>query len=1160
MSWLGETASWAGGKIADGASYAGGKIADGAEWVKDTAVDAAEWTAETASDVADTASEAWDVATNTSISYSQGVIGVETDLDEVMDLLPASLAATLQLDEKAAKNLAKVSFDTKTNILVVTTDAVELQGINSKTLKTGAVSIQNLRVTVANHGGGLPFIDSVLPDWIMEEKADNPSATVSIGSGTARDVVYTGPDGPISVASVALEGLNGNVAMTGAQLEELTSTVSIEHAVLSGLKAAGVSVETAQISGLEAGVDAKDETGYLQTDLIALHGAQKGDKSLGYGEVQGARFDVENKGGGLPFIDQTPDQIKARSSIQAMGIHDFDSPEVDIEQAGLKNMTGAVDVNGQALKVGIGSGTVTGVDTSWVDVDKADLSGAEFNGQMHSKSGHNLDLDVDKASADGVRYDPTGARTKSGAPAITTPINWSGSVGDLTVNDIGVPDATADQAHLMGAGVSGRVSGSDSWFKANADRATATNIDHSHMALGGLDAQKASLSVKKDVATLGAQSAALTDVGTENFTAKSIAGTGVEAQLVGDKSTATLDQAQVRDATIAGRLGISEVDVNKLKASQQGDAAQLGYANGEARGMTDTSGATLDSLRTQKTDMTIGGDGSFGAAVTSADATNLVAGDGSFDTADVSGLAVQSGQGVLSMDAQSLGVAGGAYQGAVTADNARATGVSTVAKDGNWNVDASTVGGQNITAADRVTASSLAASGYRGNFSEKGGDMSLDTAQLTGVADAQSRTSVDSAQLGRVRYGFSEQNNTAGVGSLAASNVVVGDNSAQSVNASGATYQSDGKKQSGGVDQLTANALAIGRGTTMNRATVSHVMASQTQAGMTAGVGRANVTNLAHNQDGVVANADSITATGGTLSTDEKQTRLSLGNLSVDHASATMAASDGKGQSTGPELDVARLVETGAARIGSATAKGSAPMRAGKLQGGLDVKQGTVANGQVAIENNRLVGGQTGVDFSKKIDGPVWTSLKGAELTKKDKLKAQVGGWFDQNVTGDMNKALGLEGKKMHDLATIGGGVADQMRKPADPNVDPAQNPFDLSRHELEAQAKLTGGTISAGQAGQVTLANGGRGQNVVNVNSSGQRGLTATVDQLAATGAEVDTGSAQAQLGRTTASGAQVKLAPDGTTTASTKKLDANNIQVVMPKKKDGKKITPAP
>lgn len=132
------------------------------------------------------------------------------------------------------------------------------------------------------------------------------------------------------------------------------------------------------------------------------------------------------------------------------------------------------------------------------------------------------------------------------------------------------------------------------------------------------------------------------------------------------------------------------------------------------------------------------------------------------------------------------------------------------------------------------------------------------------------------------------------------------------------------------------------------------------------------------------------------------------------HAELTDAAAAVTG--TGGDVHRAAWLAAGAAVVREADVHASARLAAGEVAAGpirIGIAEGTRAEADVAVAGGRLVPERTGVRFEEPLDGPLWTTVRGARVTDGGRIRAEIGGFPDPYVTGAVSERLGLDGDRV---------------------------------------------------------------------------------------------------------------------------------------------------
>ena len=185
-----------------------GWFQDAGDWIGDQYDDVTETLGKAIDKTQEVASDIWDVVQTTNVSWDAGKIGVETDLDEILDLMPESVREKIQLGD-GAENRIKLQFDTESNTLSASSKDLEIEGMDIGGLKSGAASFQDVQIDIRNPGDALAMLDK--PREALGGE-DGVSIDVSVGSGRAQDVSWTGEDGTTTLSSIAVQDFRGSAS------------------------------------------------------------------------------------------------------------------------------------------------------------------------------------------------------------------------------------------------------------------------------------------------------------------------------------------------------------------------------------------------------------------------------------------------------------------------------------------------------------------------------------------------------------------------------------------------------------------------------------------------------------------------------------------------------------------------------------------------------------------------------------------------------------------------------------------------------------------------------------------------------------------------------------------------------------------------------------
>lgn len=1127
LGWLKRAGQWMGEKV-DSASKAVGAAVDR---------------------TVDGAREAWEAVSSTKVSVSGGIAQVQTDLDEILDVLPASARAALQLDRGAADNRAEGTFDPKTGLLRVRSAKVAVTALDTARVKTGAMLLEGLELDIrTTASGGWLGLASLGPGSVREVQ-------VRAARLVAQDVEVRGGAQPVRVGQVEVRGLSGMArAESGSPMSagaKSEAGFSIESAVLRGVRGAGAKADTVTAAGVSGGLSEKAETAFAEAKSIGATGVTQGGQRLGAAQVQGARVDVHNPGGGMVGLDNRPDRLKAKVAVSAASVQDFDGADTDVRAARVAGVQADVDTTTGAVDARLGEAQVDGLDTATVDARSATLRGAQL-GVQRGGGRTRAALTGAEASVAGLRVGgPAGA---SGAGA---PVDWSLGLDRLALADAATGGARVDGAELGGLQAAGATDGgaqgtlgSLSARGLRAGDAAVARLDGrglrgSQGSGGAFDASATSLRAQ-GVDTAGADAAALS---LEGASVRRGANGRIDGR-VGSGRVDGLDTASVdaRSAEVRGLDGSWAPGRGRSQARLAVDSAAVDglRASAPGGGGGTTAGTPVDfDLRAnalRATDAQAAGVGLGAGAVRGLQATGASDGDLRATAAAVEAERVRAGgASVGRLDATQLEASrtGGAVQGKVAK-----AGVSDVAAGDLRLAGASLEGATLAQTGDSLRGSAAAAQAE--GFAWR--DIRAGSARLAGADFAQSPDDLRVAAATGEINAFSARNFEAERLAVAGASARRTASGAEARVESGAATRARiaGRTEVGaiGVGGLQAGMTDTRRTVSAREATVRDLVDAPTGTRLGAGdiqnarfineggrvdaaadrIGLQNATGGGAQVAGVQVNGARVQADGAGF--DARAARVT-----AQDARARLAGGAGGGGSSG--VDTGRLIRSGAALVDDADLEGSVPLRAGELGAGLRAEAGTTASGRVSVRDGQIVAPRTGVSFSKPLDGPLWTGVKGVYGTDDQRMKADVRGFFDVDVGGRLNESLGLPGKQLPDVATLGAAAARTGAGGGGPL------PVDLAGHRVDGSVALRGGTLDAGP-GSVTLGERQRaGDNTVALQSEGRGGFRASMQRFLGNAFRWRQGRTQVDGGAVRAEDAQVRSAGGGQASVGSVSVD---------------------
>jgi len=869
---------------------------------------------------------------------------------------------------------------------------------------------------------------------------------------------------------VSFAGPNGQTEVASVKLTGLTGTVGAEGGMPfsdAGTTEVDFALEHAVLEGLSA-----DGHTVASAEVSGLSGGMSGASESAFLAADTVAVSNVNSG------DQ---QVMGQSTVNGLRV------DVDNEGGGLLGVDGQADR--ARARVAVEAANVSQLDTA--DFDAAALSAHKLSGSWDTTTG------TGNASARSLGVD--GLDT-SWVDATRLQADNVSLGGDLRGED-GRRDVDLDVGRLTGDGLSVAAPSGSSDNPGMGGKpldwtADVDTVDLANTHAGGADIARTQLSqaglrgaIDGDSSSFSAdvRQTELTGFSHAAMSADRLATTNTSLVAGADRTDLSADHIQARN------LNTESLRAGELQAF--GGTAALG--NGEAT-------ATLDRARML-------------------DAT--IAGRVDVDEASLDKLDAHRGPSGSRVSAASGSI----------------TGVS-----------------------DRQTDARLATAAFTGagiGVDDNGVTANLASAQLTDAQGLGARLASGSVEGLALNHSDSASRLTAtqaGVNGL-----TYGDTALQSGTLSGISAQRSGDVDQLGIDSATATGLSHGTTSVASlnaaslsgrrdadgmRGSIETASARQIQVGETASVATADLNGLAglHNSTGTHATLGSGTlgdvdfatqAARGHVDTVSLQgaaaNRDANGHIHAGAGGLQMRGLQASGHSTGQasggsDIDMARLVETSAAQVQHADLSASARLPGGDLGvAGLKAARNTQVQAGVSIRNGQIQDRGTHARFDKRIDGPLWTSVNGAYV-RDGKLRADVNGWADKDVTGTVNESLGLRGRRLPSTAAIGAGVANQMRRPSTGSSTDMSRIVDMNSVRVDGTAQLGDGVIDAGM-GRVDLARARQqGDNRVDI-QAGNGNLEADIQRFLADSSSFSSGGTSASTGQMSVNGASLDANANG-------------------------------
>lgn len=1043
-----------------------------------------------------------DVVKATDVSFQDGKLAVDTDLDEVMDLMPESVKKRVQLGQ-GAENRIKLQYDGKTNALSATSKDLEIKGMDLGALSMGPSRFKDVSVTVKNPADAIQMLEGTRE--ALGDTQDGVSIDVQVGQANASNVAVKGANGTTRVNQLAVKDFAGTASNTdglplGDQARGTRASFSVGGANLSGVSQGDQQLGGIQVKDIAGGLSESEETAWLSVGSVNASGVAGKQGALGTASASDVRVDIRNEGGGLVGLDDKADHLNASVTASSASVGDANVAGTQIGQAGVTGLALKADQDTSTLD--LAAAGVTGQNLSQ---GKNRVGGLQATGLEASlgPAGWAAELDsgaVTQAALAG--YDVQGAQV-SGLSASGGDAGLKGTVGQASVQGLNGNGVS------LGSGTVNSLTGSQSADGWSAGFAGASASDASGFGFG---VDRAKIGTTQLSSTDGALQGS---VGSLDL--KGLDGAGVHANsLTAQGLTGTKDangwSAGIAGATATGAsghgFGADRATVGATQLTSSGGELQGTVASLNAAGLTG-KGAQVDSLTAHGLAGSKDADG-WSAAIAGATAQGADYGQYHLKEGAASGVSLSGNGKGLNAQVGTLGAQGLTTDAGSSIAGANATGVNLTTTDGGVDATAKKLGVQGVQLGEvglgtgsatgvsasvrgdntALAAATVNATDFSAKAFDAGGIAATDTKIQLGkdsmsaslatgsVTDATilDKVHLDQASVTRASGSVAGDRRSTDIGSLNATGITAGGTSVASANLTGFHGASQGDRHTATLDAGSATRIKSGdisvAGASVDDLTVA------TGGGVTRG--GAEQVALTDARYGKVAQADTLTANGiaGQLGPKGPSGTVdSLGATGVDFAVAP------GGPSTGASgFDAASLIRTGTQRLDDANARISAPMVAGEYKSGvgLEVDRGTRLDASVGITDNRLT--DVNAKFSKPVDGPLWTELRGV-YDEDGKVKADVAGWFDKDLTGTINGAMGVRGDQLATVGTYGAAAANKLNQPTaaapsggTPGLDQA---IDWGAMTASGSASFTPGLIDAGTT-EVVLGQGGRGANTV--------------------------------------------------------------------------------
>ncbi|MCB9537188.1 MAG: hypothetical protein H6704_13125 [Myxococcales bacterium] len=1042
-------------------------------------------------------------------------------------------------------------------------------------LKVQSVVLAGLDAQAFNPGGGVPMADGT---------KDHLAGTFALESAVLRGV----SGDAVEAGEVAVEGVRG-----GVDQDAESAWATVGSAQARQARVGDTSVEQAQVRGARLGVDNTGGGAPLldstpdqpklaaQVESASVDGLRTAQGTVGHADVAGVsgHYDVAT-GDGAARVDQA-------------SARDVDLAGVKVAGAQAEGLQAARA--GSAHSASATSLAVQGADSEWGGADAARVQGLEarFDAQTGDAALQVQALEAQKArgagaSADALRVEGLAAqrdaettRAQVGAAQVTG-LDAGAVGGNLSVTDaraetapgdrllasaaqvkgdhLKVGDATVGAAEVEAAYVGRNAEGA---WGAGAKSAAARDVRAGDVAVGAARAE----GLRGDLAADGAASASVDRASATNLRAGDASvgaaqvtglrgGRDAEGGLHGSADRASVERVRARENAVGS------AQVTGVRGGRGADGGLRGALDEATLTDAQVGGARVGEASVRRVEAA-----RDAAGVTTASAAELRArdltGPAAAETLAVDGLAarLEGNQGSASAErvAATSVQAGDVSLAEGQVDRLRVSG----GLDGQGRAQIGGAQARDLKVGDQATVGAARAEGIEA--SRRDGAVAARADRLHAEAVDTQWADAGAVDVQGAQVGLGADGTRARVDALDVERLAAGPVTADAVGLRDAGVAVDAE---GGVrtDAQAVSAADLRAPGFQGRALEAHgVRTRHDAAGHEVAV-----------QDAAVTGADLRSGRyhGSAERAFVDQTRVSVGRDGDFSAAAGKVGVQGvdfdvagrdlddPGTTGGGYVSTGQVVRGLAPRVQALDANFTAPLKPGEIKG-LGVDEGTDLSVEVQARDNKLVPGHVSAEVDQPLDAPAWIGVRGVHLREhrprvrnedrprfgkesmrspryvdgpasatEGKLDADVTGWFDQDITGKVNGALGRDGEKTLPLSlgTLGALTADRIDAARDAGRGPdalpeekveAQNPIDMDRYALDARVQLSPGEIDLGGKQHVEVARGAPGANQMNVRGRGGEDLVFDMVNLVL-------GSMNLQVGekKFEADGAEVKQA----------------------------------
>jgi hypothetical protein len=492
----------------------GGWWDSGTSWLGRKYDQASDAVSSTYNSVKQTVGDFADIYQNSDLSWKNGKFSASTDMDEVMDVLPEDIRKRYQLDKSnPAANKVTLEMDTNTGKLTLKIPNLQLNSLDLGGVKVGKTSLSGVVLSMDGAGGvARDFTEKKAGGWVADKvfgkqsedqkkKGFDTNSSLKIAKVLATDVVHA--QSKMKASALEVNGLSVSIFNQGGGLpglderpDQLRMDFSATSASVRGLSTPTTQAGDLSLGGVSGNLDQRTETADLSVASISTTGLVQDGQRLGSGRIENLSAHIDNKGGGLPFIDKQEDHLNTHVKAGSVSATNVNTSAAKLKSASISNLDANIDTTGPKLKTSgsIGTASVNGLDTDTVDADALKVNGGSWNhgsngssGAIKSASATNISQGNNSVGSLDVK-DASGGRTQDGTihasigSVDASKIKTGGtSINTASVNGVNATHkGTTTSGSVKGAQATGIKADLGNGSSLKVDSAQASNLGASH--------------------------------------------------------------------------------------------------------------------------------------------------------------------------------------------------------------------------------------------------------------------------------------------------------------------------------------------------------------------------------------------------------------------------------------------------------------------------------------------------------------------------------------------------------------------------------------------------------------------------------------------------------------------------------------------------------